>query len=142
LFLADGDRFLKTPVYHVFEMYAAHQGGESVRAEFLAPSLSYDRDGQSASFWGLKGSASLRDKNLTIWRLQDSTNEKFCNAIGLTPVCGSGTECGLQLPDPRAGRRARRAGTPSAITHPSNFYRVADRFRGPAECCPPFRLCE
>jgi alpha-N-arabinofuranosidase len=66
LFLADGDRFLKTPVYHVFEMYAAHQGGESVRAEFLAPSLSYDRDGQSASFWGLKGSASLRDKNLTI----------------------------------------------------------------------------
>jgi alpha-L-arabinofuranosidase len=66
LFLADGDRFLKTPVYHVFAMYAAHQGGQSVRAEFLSPSISYDRDGQSASFWGLKGSASLRDKNLTI----------------------------------------------------------------------------
>jgi alpha-L-arabinofuranosidase len=66
LFLADGDKFLKTPVYHVFEMYAAHQGAQAVRAEFFSPSISYDRDGQSASFWGLKGSASLRDKNLTI----------------------------------------------------------------------------
>jgi alpha-N-arabinofuranosidase len=66
LFFADGDKFVKTPVYHVFEMYAAHQGAQSVRAEFFSPTISYDRDGQSASFWGLKGSASLRDKNLTI----------------------------------------------------------------------------
>jgi alpha-L-arabinofuranosidase len=66
LFFADGDKFAKTPVYHVFEMYAAHQGAQAVRAEFFSPSISYDRDGQSASFWGLKGSASLRDKNLTI----------------------------------------------------------------------------
>ena len=66
LYFADGDKFAKTPVYHVFEMYAAHQGAQAVRAEFFSPSISYDRDGQSASFWGLKGSASLRDKNLTI----------------------------------------------------------------------------
>jgi len=66
LFLADGDRFLTTPVYHVFQMYAAHQGAQSVRAEFLSPDISYDRDGQPATFWGLRGAASLRDKNLTI----------------------------------------------------------------------------
>jgi alpha-N-arabinofuranosidase len=47
-------------------MYAAHQGAQSVRTEFFSPSISYDRDGQQASFWGLKGAASLRDKNLTI----------------------------------------------------------------------------
>jgi alpha-L-arabinofuranosidase len=66
LFLAHEDHFVTTPVYHVFQMYAAHQGGQAVRTEFLAPSISYDRDGKPATFWGLNGSASLRGKNLTI----------------------------------------------------------------------------
>ena len=66
LFLASGDRFLTTPVYHVFQMYAAHQGAQAVRAEFLSPTISYDRDGQPATFWSLKGSASVRGKDLTI----------------------------------------------------------------------------
>jgi len=66
LFLASGDRFLTTPVYHVFQMYAAHQGAQAVRAEFLSPTITYDRDGQPATFWSLKGSASVRGKDLTI----------------------------------------------------------------------------
>jgi alpha-N-arabinofuranosidase len=66
LFLAHEDHFIATPVYHVFQMYAAHQGARAVRAEFLSPSISYDRDGKPASFWSLKGSASVRGKNLTI----------------------------------------------------------------------------
>ena len=36
-FLALGDKFTVTPVYHVFEMYAPHQGGTSVRAVISAP---------------------------------------------------------------------------------------------------------
>ncbi len=66
LFLANGDHFLATPVYHVFQMYAAHQGAQAIRAEFLSPEISYDRDGQPATFWGLKGSASLRGRDLTL----------------------------------------------------------------------------
>jgi alpha-L-arabinofuranosidase len=66
LFLAHEDRFLATPVYHVFQMYATHQGARAVRAEFLCPSISYDRDGKPATFWGLQGSASLRGKELAI----------------------------------------------------------------------------
>jgi alpha-N-arabinofuranosidase len=66
LFLAHEDHFATTPVYHVFQMYAAHQGGQAVRTEFLAPEISYDRDGKPATFWSLNGSASLRGKNLTI----------------------------------------------------------------------------
>jgi alpha-N-arabinofuranosidase len=66
LFLASGDRFVTTPVYHVFQMYAAHQGAQAVRTEFLSPSITYDRDGQPATFWSLKGSASLRGKDLTL----------------------------------------------------------------------------
>ncbi|MGA3134690.1 MAG: alpha-L-arabinofuranosidase C-terminal domain-containing protein [Terracidiphilus sp.] len=66
LFLTHGDKFATTPVFNVFELYAAHQGGTAVRAEFSAPEVRYDRDGKPASFWGLKGSASLKGKTLTL----------------------------------------------------------------------------
>lgn len=66
LFFAHGDRLVFTPVYHVFQMYAGHQGGQSIRTEFAAPEVNYVRDGKPASFWGLKGSASLREKVLTL----------------------------------------------------------------------------
>jgi alpha-N-arabinofuranosidase len=66
LFLTYGDKFVTTPNFNVFEMYAAHQGGTAVRAEFSAPEVRYDRDGKPASFWGLKGSASLKGKTLTL----------------------------------------------------------------------------
>ncbi len=64
LYLAHEDRFVVTPVGHVFEMYSGHQGGESLRTIFSAPSVHYDRDGKSATFWGLNGSASLQGKDL------------------------------------------------------------------------------
>jgi alpha-N-arabinofuranosidase len=66
LFLSHGDKFSTTPVFNVFELYAAHQGGTALRAEFSAPEVRYDRDGKPASFSGLKGSASLKDKTLTL----------------------------------------------------------------------------
>ena len=47
-------------------MYAAHQGGQSLRTEFTAPEIQYDRDGKSTPFWGLKGSASLHGKELVL----------------------------------------------------------------------------
>ena len=66
LYLAHEDRFCVTPVGHVFAMYAAHQGGTSLRTEFSVPSIQYERDGQTASFWGLQGSASLHEKQLIL----------------------------------------------------------------------------
>ncbi len=48
LFLAHEDQFLLTPNYHVFEMYSAHQGGQSLRTEFSAPPA-------TAKLWGLAG---------------------------------------------------------------------------------------
>ena len=62
LYLAHEDKFCVTPVGHVFAMYAAHQGGQALRTIFSTPTINYDRDGKPASFWGLKGSASLNDK--------------------------------------------------------------------------------
>ena len=66
LYLAHEDKFCVTPVGHVFGMYAAHQGGQSLRTIFSAPTINYDRDGKPASFWGLQGSASLHEKELVL----------------------------------------------------------------------------
>jgi alpha-N-arabinofuranosidase len=66
LFLCHEDRFIVTPNYFVFEMYAAHQGAQSVRADFSAADVVYDRDGKSATFWGLKGSASRKGNVVTV----------------------------------------------------------------------------
>ena len=60
LYLAHEDRFVVTPVGHVFDLYADHQGGQSLRTIFSAPQVKYDRDGSETTFWGLQGSASLK----------------------------------------------------------------------------------
>jgi len=75
LYLAHEDKFCVTPVGHVFEMYSAHQGGQAVRTIISAPNAHYLRDDKPASFWGLKGSASVRDKSLTLTLVNPSVSE-------------------------------------------------------------------
>jgi hypothetical protein len=41
-------------------------GGEAIRARFSAPEVAYDRNGKPAGLWGLNGSASRRDRTLTL----------------------------------------------------------------------------
>lgn len=55
-FLARGDQFTVTPIYHVFQMYSAHQGGTAVRAIFDAPPIDIPSANRLA---GLSGSCSL-----------------------------------------------------------------------------------
>ena len=55
-----------TPNFYVFEMYAAHQGGQSLRTEINAPNVHYTRDNKPASFWGLNGSASRKGNVVTL----------------------------------------------------------------------------
>ena len=65
-FLAYEDKFIVTPNYHVFEMYAAHQGGTSLRTLFAAPAVNYSVNNMPNTLWGLQGSASLKDKQLVL----------------------------------------------------------------------------
>jgi alpha-N-arabinofuranosidase len=65
-FLARGDKLILTPTFHVFEMYAPHQGAQAIRASFTAPRPKYTRNGQAATMRGLMGSASRRDKQLVL----------------------------------------------------------------------------
>ena len=66
LFLAYEDKFVATPNFHVFEMYAPHQGAQGLRAVFEAPEFTHARAGRTATFWGLNGSASLAGRTVTL----------------------------------------------------------------------------
>ena len=82
LFLSHEEHFITTPVFHVFDMYKGHQGGQAVRVHFSAPDISFPRQavekrlshlgdeavvgGPDARLWGLNGSASLTGKVLTL----------------------------------------------------------------------------
>ena len=83
LYLAHGDKFCVTPVGHVFDMYAAHQGGQSLRTVFSAPSVHYQRDANPASFAGLKGSASLHNKVLVLTAVNPHVSETRETEIGI-----------------------------------------------------------
>ena len=75
--LAAGDWFTVTPVYHVFDMYAAHQGNKSIRVIVAAPPAN-----QSSQYpLTLCGSCSLREKRamLTV------VNPEVENATPATP---------------------------------------------------------
>ena len=56
-FLASGDKFVATPIAHVFQMYAAHQGGTAVRTEISSPRL---KDEAAKGLPALAGSCSLQ----------------------------------------------------------------------------------
>jgi alpha-L-arabinofuranosidase len=100
LYLAHEDKFCVTPVGHVFAMYAAHQGGQSVRTEFIAPEISYDRDGKSGSFWGLKGAASLHDKTLVLTAVNPDVGKPMEARINLRGASvKSGAATVLSSPD-------------------------------------------
>jgi alpha-N-arabinofuranosidase len=66
LFLAREDRFTVTTNYHVFDLYAAHYNGQSVRTVFSAPGVSYSLPGGTSSLWGIAGSASVNGKQLVL----------------------------------------------------------------------------
>ena len=89
LFLAHEDKFIVTPNYHVFEMYAAHYNGTSVRTVSVAPRFELPKPASASTLalavrrrrgggasgaaeakpqtlWSLNGSASLHDKTLVV----------------------------------------------------------------------------
>jgi alpha-N-arabinofuranosidase len=66
LFFAHEDKFCVTPTYHVFDMYTAHKGAQSLRTMLSAPSISYARNNDTGTLPGLYCSASMVEKRLTL----------------------------------------------------------------------------
>jgi alpha-L-arabinofuranosidase len=83
LFLCHEDRFFSTPNFYVFEMYAAHQGAQSLRTEFGVPDIHFDRDGTDTTFWGLNGSASRKGNTVTLTMVNPSLSSPLDTQIAL-----------------------------------------------------------
>jgi alpha-N-arabinofuranosidase len=92
LFLAHEDKFLATPTFHVFEMYAPHVGGQSVRTASSAPRISYARVNGQGSFWGLEGSASIKDKRLTLTVVNPHVSEPRETEIAIRGAAASSVQ--------------------------------------------------
>lgn len=61
LFLADGDKFVATPTYHVYTMYRPHQDARAVRMEADVPEVAFRAEGGERRIVRVAGSASRRD---------------------------------------------------------------------------------
>jgi alpha-L-arabinofuranosidase len=104
-FLTGADKLILTPTFHVFEMYAAHQGAESVRTVFTAPRPQYTRNGQPATIRGLMGSASRRDGQLVLTVTNPDLRETRSTEIvlaGASATAGTARCTTLSAADVRA----------------------------------------
>ena len=91
-FLASEDKFVATPNFDVFEMYAAHHHGKAVRTVFNVPELGAEA-GKPAALPTLAGSASLHDKRLVLTVVNPHAAEPRDAKIqlrGATALSGSG----------------------------------------------------
>jgi len=66
LFLAHEDKYTRTPPYYVFEMYRPHMGARLVPMQVRTEELNVPVQEGTAKIAGLTGSASIREKRLTV----------------------------------------------------------------------------
>ena len=83
LFAAAGDKYARTPAYYAFEMYRPHMGGRLVPLKLDLPELTVPILEGSARLPGLSGSASLRDKSLTVTLTNPSLQDGVATRLRL-----------------------------------------------------------
>jgi alpha-N-arabinofuranosidase len=77
LFLAEGDKFVRTPAYYVFEMYRGHMGGRQLPVQNPAKDLIVTALAGPATLPGLSASASIRENRLTLTITNPSLEATF-----------------------------------------------------------------
>jgi alpha-L-arabinofuranosidase len=84
LFLAEGDKFVRTPVYYVFEMYRAHMGAQQLAVKNPAHDLNVSGINGAATLPGLSASASLRNKRVTVTLTNPSLDSDIAVRVRLS----------------------------------------------------------
>ena len=84
LFAAVGDKYTRTPAYYTFEMYRPHLGGRFVPARIDIPEMTVPLLEGSARLPGLSGSASVRDRSLTVTLTNPSLQDSVVTRIRLS----------------------------------------------------------
>ena len=81
--LTDGERMLVTPSGHVYAMYRAHQGGQSLHTSFESETLNFTSAAEQQSLPTLAGSASLKGRELTLSVVNCSASDDIEAEISL-----------------------------------------------------------
>jgi alpha-L-arabinofuranosidase len=83
LFLALEDKYTRTPPYYVFEMYRPHMGARLAPMKIKVDELSVPVQEGTAKLAALSGSASIREKRLTITLTNPSVDSSVVARIRL-----------------------------------------------------------
>jgi alpha-N-arabinofuranosidase len=83
LLLTDEDRMIKTPTYHVYDLYKAHQSGTAVRMRVSSPEIDLNAAGARQAIAQITGSASMRGQTLTITLVNASATDPADVALRL-----------------------------------------------------------
>lgn len=84
LFLAHEDRFVRTPVYYVFELYRPHMGAQLAAMRIRGPELKAPSRNTPATIQALSGSASVKGQILTATITNLSHNAPVNTQLRLT----------------------------------------------------------
>ena len=83
LFAAVGDKYVRTPAYSTFELYRPHMGAQVVPMSMTLPEMTVPLLDGSGRIPRLSGSASLRDKSLTVTLTNPSLDEAVATRLRL-----------------------------------------------------------
>jgi alpha-N-arabinofuranosidase len=94
LFLASEDKYTRTPPYYVFEMYRPHMGARLAPMQVRGPELTVPTQAGAAKLAPLAGSASIREKRVTVTLTNPSLDApvaaRLTFAGGARPSAGRG----------------------------------------------------
>jgi alpha-N-arabinofuranosidase len=116
LFAAVGDKYARTPAYYTFELYRPHMGARSVPVRITLPELTVPLLEGTGRLPGLSGSASLRDRRLTVTLTNPSVEDGVTARIRVS------------------GGARLREGRGTVLTHPE--MRATNTFEKPDEVVP------
>ncbi|HEV2472427.1 MAG TPA: alpha-L-arabinofuranosidase C-terminal domain-containing protein, partial [Chthonomonadales bacterium] len=92
LLLTEEHKLIKTPTYHVYDLYSPHQGGRAVRLESSSPHISYLDDGAAAEIASVAGSASIKNDLCTVTLVNVHAEEPM--ELVIKPIGASVAEAG------------------------------------------------
>jgi alpha-N-arabinofuranosidase len=84
LFLAEGDRFVRTPAYYVFEMYRNHMRSTLAAMHIKCDALKVPGRNGPTTMQALSGSASINGKAMTVTLTNPSVDSSVTTSIRLT----------------------------------------------------------
>lgn len=117
--LTDGPKMIKTPTYHVYDMYQPHQGALAVRMVVDAPKIGFQAGTEKRELFGLAGSASLKEKTLTVTLVN--------------PHAAEATEVSIRLRGDAVCSSARKTVLTHADIHAHNTFETPDLVRPVSE---------